>query len=93
MLSMDGQQSGHGMRRYFFHVREANGVLSDPEGSHLPDLDAARAEAIEGARQLISAAVLTGAPMGLDREMQVDDADGQTLLTVRFRDVVNQGEV
>ena len=81
------------MPRYYFHVREgAAGLLSDPEGSHLPNLAAARREAIEGARQLISAAVLTGEPLGLAREMQVEDENGTTLLTLRFRDVIDQSE-
>jgi hypothetical protein len=80
------------MPHYYFHVKEGAGLLSDPEGSHLPDLAAARREAIEGARQLISAAVLTGEPLGLGREMQVEDEDGTTLLTLRFRDVIDQGD-
>jgi hypothetical protein len=81
------------MPLYYFHVREGSaGLLSDPEGSHLPDLAAARKEAVEGARQLISTAVLTGEPLGLGREMQVDDENGTTLLTLRFRDVIDQGD-
>jgi hypothetical protein len=84
-----------GPERYaplYFHVKEgAAGLLSDPEGSRLPDLAAARKEAIESARQLISAAVLTGEPLGLGREMQVEDENGTTLLTLRFRDVIDQG--
>jgi hypothetical protein len=89
----DAQPQRRPMPLFFFHVKEGDGLLSDPEGSHLPDIEAARAEAIEGARQLISAAVLTGEPMGLGRQMQVDDANGQTLLSIQFRDVVNDGDV
>jgi hypothetical protein len=54
-----------------------------------PDIDAAREEAIEGIRQIISDAVLTGSPLGLDREMHVDDDAGHTLLKIIFREVVD----
>jgi hypothetical protein len=93
MLRTDDLQSGHEMPLYFFHIKEENGLLYDPEGSYLPDIEAARAEAIEGARQLISAAVLNGEPMGLGREMQVHDENGRPLLSVRFSDVINKGDV
>jgi hypothetical protein len=53
---------------------------------------AAHTEAIEGARQLISEAVLTGGPLRMQRAFQIDDADGHTLLTVPFTDAINSGD-
>jgi hypothetical protein len=50
------------MPLYFFHILELTGLVCDREGFDLPDLDAARDEAVEGARQLISSAVLSGSP-------------------------------
>jgi hypothetical protein len=37
---------------FYFHVRDFNGRISDPEGSELPDMDAARTEARASARDL-----------------------------------------
>ena len=37
-------------------------------------------------------AVLTGSPLRLEREMQVDDDAGHTLLRIMFREVVDFSE-
>ena len=77
------------MPLYFFNIKEGGDVLYDEDGSDHPDLEAAREEAIEGIRQIISAAVLAGNPLRLERRMLVDDQAGHTLLKVMFRDVVD----
>ena len=77
------------MPLYFFHIQEGGDVLYDEDGSDHPDLEAAREEAIEGIRQIISAAVLVGNPLRLERRMLVDDQAGHTLLKVTFREVVD----
>src|SRR4029077_21283011 len=77
------------MPLFFFHIKENGDVLYDEEGSDHIDLDAAREEAIEGIRQIISDAVLTGSPLGLDREMHIDDNAGHTLSKIMFRDVLD----
>ena len=46
----------------FFHIKEGGEVLYDKAGSDHPDLEAARKEAIEDRRQIISALVLAGNP-------------------------------
>ena len=38
--------------RYFFHIRDLDGRISDEEGSELPDMAAARDEARATARDL-----------------------------------------
>lgn len=80
------------MPLYFFHIKENGDVLYDDEGSDHPDLDAAREEANEGIRQIISDAVRTGSPLRLDREMHVDDDARHTLLKIMFREVVDFSE-
>jgi hypothetical protein len=77
------------MPLFYFHINEDSNVLYDEEGSDHPDLQAACGEAIEGIRQIISDAVLTGSPLRLEREMQVDDDAGHTLLRIMFREVVD----
>jgi hypothetical protein len=80
------------MPLYFFHIKENGDLLYDEEGSHHPDLEAAREEAVEGIRQIISAAILAGSPLRLEREMHVDDEAGHTLLKVKYREVVDFSE-
>jgi hypothetical protein len=73
----------------FFHIKEGDDVLHDTEGVDHPDLEAARAEAIEGIRQIVGNAVMFGNPLRLDREMHVADDAGDTLLKFTFREVVD----
>jgi hypothetical protein len=80
------------MPLYFFHIKEGDEVLHDEEGSDYPDLQAARGEAIEGIRQIVGDAVMSGSPLGLDREMHVADDAGDTLLKLMFREVVDFNE-
>jgi hypothetical protein len=48
------------MPKFFFHIRKPGGLISDPEGLELPDLEAAREEARDGIRQMVAANVLAG---------------------------------
>jgi hypothetical protein len=80
------------MPLYFFHIKEGDEVLHDKEGVDHPDLEAARAEAIEGIRQIVGDAVMFGSPLRLDREMHVVDDAGETLLKLIFRGVVDFNE-
>ena len=51
----EGGQTEHLlMPLYYLHIEDGAELLLDSEGSNLPNLEAARIEAIEGARQLIS---------------------------------------
>jgi uncharacterized protein DUF6894 len=75
-----------------FAHQEWRRTADGPGGSNLTSLEAAREEAIGGARQLISQAVLTGSPIGMQRSIQIDDADGRTLLTVPFTAAINSSD-
>ena len=48
------------MPEYFFHIRKRKGLVPDPEGLILPDLNAAREEACNGIRQMVAAKVAAG---------------------------------
>jgi hypothetical protein len=48
------------MHLYFLNIRDGTDFTSDPEGSSLPTMEAARELAIESARQMMSEAVLRG---------------------------------
>ena len=57
-----GQESYEGKRmgRFYFHLKDAGKLLKDPEGEDLPDIDAARQEALLAARDLLSDAIRSG---------------------------------
>ena len=65
------------MPRYFFHVASAPETIRDEEGSDLPDLDTARAEAIEDARSLMSDAILSGRDIS-QRQIQICNEKGKS---------------
>lgn len=48
------------MARFYFHLQEAGKLHTDPEGTDLPDVDAARQEAILAARDILSEAIKAG---------------------------------
>ncbi|WP_373322281.1 DUF6894 family protein [Methylobacterium thuringiense] len=52
------------MSRYFLHIREGAEPIEDADGIELPDLNAARAEALEGARCILADRVRNGRPIG-----------------------------
>jgi hypothetical protein len=70
------------MPRYYFHVRQGNDLRKDGEGVDLPDLQAARATALNLACQRWS-----DAPPDTDHNDQtfeISDEAGRTVLTVPF---------
>jgi hypothetical protein len=79
------------MPRYFFNQRRRIGLIPDPEGSDLPDLGAASAEAIESARELMSEAILEGLDISA-RSFEVTDADQRMLLVVPFREAYSPAD-
>lgn len=75
------------MPRFYFHLLNDIDV-PDEEGTELPDLVAARAQAIEQARGMIGETVKTEARIVLSHRIQIEDADGRVLDTVVFRDIL-----
>lgn len=75
------------MPRYFFHHATKAGVVRDLEGTDLPDLEQARAEAILDARSLMSDAILQGRDIS-SRSIQITDEEGKVHLVVPFVETV-----
>ena len=73
--------------RYFFHFREKNGFVADEEGLELDGDQDAFAAARAGARSLIASEVLKG-HLPLATVVEVVDGDGNHILDLPFRDVV-----
>ena len=53
------------MPRFFLHIDDGTLRIEDEEGSELPDLTAARNEALRAARQLWAAAIRDGQDIGM----------------------------
>lgn len=75
------------MSRYFFNVFD-DLVTLDEEGLDLPNLDAARLKALQGAPDLICEQVRHGSIM-LSHWIDVVDEAGATLLRLTFREAVD----
>lgn len=70
------------MPRYFFHIRDS-AVVQDREGTELPDLRTARAEAIHTAGAILREnpdSLWAGQPWHMD----VTDGSGRLLFTLDF---------
>ena len=75
------------MARYYFHLRD-DVSADDDEGTELPDIGAARAQAEKYARALAAASVQERGKLCLDHRIEVTNEAGQDVLTVTFADVV-----
>ena len=73
---------------FFLHVRDGDAVFRDEAGSEFANLDAARIEALECARELMSQGILNGGRLGIERMFEIADGTGCTLLTVPFREAI-----
>ncbi|MBX4871403.1 hypothetical protein HJA89_00490 [Rhizobium bangladeshense] len=74
---------------YYFHIRHADRIAHDPEGSEFPDLQAALHEANESLRELVAHALVSkqsSVPLGI----QVFDEDGNLAVEVDIDAVIPQ---
>jgi hypothetical protein len=69
------------MGRFYFHLREDGELIPDEEGIDLPDLSAARREAIAAARELLAEAIKDGKP-NVPEAFVIADEAGRELDTV-----------
>ena len=72
------------MPLYFFHIRNGDKVELDPDGTVLPDEDAAAVEA----RRVVRELVCEVSDLRRDAILEVADAAGRTLLTLPFADAI-----
>ena len=76
------------MTRFFFHVRNGRDDLSlDTEGQDLPDLEAARHEAMSANREMLSERLLHGGALG-QRQIEIAGEDGEVLAVVKAKDTL-----
>jgi hypothetical protein len=66
------------MRRFYFHLRAGDELTADDEGTNLPDLSAAKREAVLGARELLAEAIKSG-KQTVPEAFVIADDEGRTL--------------
>jgi hypothetical protein len=75
------------MVRFYFNLQTDGAVSEDPDGTDLPDLDAARQDATMAAREMAAAAVATASETPVD-DILITDASGRVLATVSLADMI-----
>ncbi|SOR26800.1 conserved protein of unknown function [Methylorubrum extorquens] len=75
------------MPLFFFHIRDGATLIEDPDGSELPDLAAAREEAVQGARFLLAEKLKAGEVLDGQR-FEITSAEGVVLALLLFKDLV-----
>lgn len=75
------------MPRFYFHIVDGATVIEDPDGSDLPDLESALAEALQSARHLLADKVRAGDIVDGQR-FEIRDEAGALLATLPFRDAI-----
>ena len=75
------------MPRFFFHIRDGETLIEDPDGSDLPDLAAACEEAAEGARSLLAEKLKAGEVLDGQR-FEITSAEGEVLAILPLKDVI-----
>ena len=79
--------SSRGWREDFFHVYD-DVIVHDEEGAELPNVEAARLNAIHAARDIIAEQVRHG-HLVLSHWIDVVDDQGEAVMTVTFKDAVD----
>ena len=74
------------MPLYYFNLHDDIEVIDD-EGRQLPDVAAARLEAVKGAREIICHQVMHGR-INLSHRIEVEDEHRRPVLTLPFRSVL-----
>jgi hypothetical protein len=78
------------MPRFYFHVREGAELSRDAEGQILPDVEAARREAIAANREILGEKLLHGGSLDT-RTIEIADETGHVVDTVDANDVLYSG--
>ncbi len=74
------------MARFYFHIRKGEALLEDDEGLDLPDLNAAREQALLSAREVVADAVKFGRPA--PDCFVITDESGHEVASLSFKEAV-----
>jgi hypothetical protein len=75
------------MARFYFHLQAGNEVIQDDEGTDLPDLFAAKREALLAGRELLAEAIKNG-KREVPEAVVIADEAGQPLSIVALAAVL-----
>lgn len=78
------------MPLFYLHTERQGLLIEDPDGSDLPDAQAAREEALAAARDLWASAIVSGTDRTDDRFIIANEG-GEHVLAVRFIDALPEG--
>jgi hypothetical protein len=88
LLTADGSKEGRSVPRYFLPILVLDGsLIADREDFDLPDLDAARREALGGAGEILAHAIRQGRDLK-DEAILITGEQGQELDRVGFIDAI-----
>lgn len=75
------------MSLFHMHIHHCGMLARDEEGLELLDLEAARREAVAGARSIMADELMNGR-VCLGCRIEIEDSNGRLLATVPFREAV-----
>lgn len=75
------------MARFYFHLADADGCIRDEAGIDLSGAEAAKLEAVKGARSIIAHDALSG-ELDLTGRIEVTDEHGAPVLTLPFAQAI-----
>ncbi|WP_114952043.1 DUF6894 family protein [Sphingosinicella terrae] len=76
------------MTLYYFHLRDGEDILLDPEGRDLGSMEAIREATLREARSIISSDSLEG-KVKLSYRLDVEDESGKVVHRLQFEDAVS----
>lgn len=75
------------MPLYFLHIRDGVHLIEDPDGSDLPNVEAAYSEAVANARDILASKVRAGEVVD-GQVIEITDENGTVKATLLMRDVL-----
>lgn len=72
---------------FFLHIRDGDELIKSLDGSDLPDLDAACAEALAGARDVLAERLRAGEALD-GQKIEITDKTGKLLAVVPLKDAI-----
>jgi hypothetical protein len=73
---------------YYRHIRQGDQLIHDTDGVELADLDAARADALEGIRDILAEAIKRGNDVPIDDAIVITNKAGRELMTIPFSEAL-----
>jgi uncharacterized protein DUF6894 len=77
------------MPRFHMNIRKGDELLEDWEGEEFPSLLEARIEAVQSARELMSARMAAGKMPDFSR-FEIADESGKIVLVMRFEEAIDR---